>query len=167
MFGMTNKNFQANHQNWWLNHLSCRCQRFGDQTIRTGNRNGGSSDRTNGISNQSGGSGHQKDISYYRTSENGHQCSFFGHRMIDTGRWSEVSGHKTLECQYWSLEWCIQPPNWWPSHQIGEGEATMCFCKLFYQTYKGKTFYNLLQKDFTVSRKYFTSLTTFYLQTNT
>ena len=50
-----------------------------------------------------------------------------------------------------------------PSPNALDQWPPVCFCKIFYQVFKDKTFYNFLQRILWSTKKYFTSLITFYM----
>ena len=52
--------------------------------------------------------------------------------IVGIGSWNGSFGH---------LHQLPHPPGQWPSCQMGGRKATACFCKMFYQVLKGKTFY--------------------------
>ena len=146
---MTSKNFQANHQNQWLSYRSYQCQRSGNWKARIV------------ASTQAPMVGMAALVIRLPTlvarvttnPSTRHRSDSSGHHIAGTGHWNGNSNHQTACTVY-------------PAHQADdlatrwvEGNHCVFFVKKFTKISNVKYFI----MDFTFNRKYFTSLTTFYL----
>ena len=157
-------------------HWSRWCWRSGDQTIGTDSQSGGFDD-------QIGDNHHRSNISNDRTAKTYIQNNFFGYWTSNTNCdvaplvigppppvFSVASptmkplvsiaseGSPTTK-----LPTSVARAKRWPSDYMGEGKPLCVFGNCFTKFSKVQLFL----KDFTVNRKCFTSLTIFYMQTNT